>query len=178
MNIRVDLSPLKELVTGYDLIILSDGSGCKWGYSIGWASILIERERFENKLLWGSSSEGTVNVAELIPFMMALRYHFYKTLKGKKTKATLKTLCISDSEHTVNQGNRLSKRTIHQDLWAAIDFFESIGYQIDWYWIDRCSNYPAELVDAIAGFCNQTCKTTISRYGKTSPKVKVEVLDD
>jgi ribonuclease HI len=125
----------------YDLELVCDGSGTvhnePCGYSCKATSSIYKGGTVTH---FGGFSAGTNNFAELIPFVHALGYDFSvrpKSFVNNKLKEEAAVLCISDSELTVKQGNRKYHRNANKALWAAIDEYERLGYNLTWHHVLR-----------------------------------------
>lgn len=135
-------------ITRWDILVVNDGSGQTWKHPAGWAAMLITREGMRQWLL-GRMNVGTNNVAEIMPTLHALRYDFYGTNGGK----LLVSRCvhvISDSQITVNVGNKLWQPHANGDLWASLNYFRDVGYEIHFHHIDRNSNPLHAEVDRLS----------------------------
>lgn len=128
-------------IASYDLLLVGDGSGSKWGYPVGWACVAILPNTLERKLFYGGCSDATVNFAELMAYMAPLTWFAAQVAERKKTEGTriYDIHILTDSSYTANEGEKLSAITMHKNtaLWAAFSFLEHRGLRLHWHWIRR-----------------------------------------
>ena len=109
----------------WDIAIFGDGSGVGWDNPIGWSCALVDRRKSFCKTLGGMWSNGTIGIAELIPYIQAIYWYNcnvgYQLIKDGRTPLVIRI--ISDSKSTVDQGNDPSQRKALLPLWCA---FESL----------------------------------------------------
>lgn len=143
---------LEQLATtlnlDFDLLLVGDGSGTVLDMPCGWACIAYDRVRNQVTVHRGASSCGTTNFAELMPYVQAL-WHYHRN--QPPLEAVVEVAIISDSEVTVHCGNRRYARRANGCLWAAMEYFEAIGYFINWWHIPRNSNNWSAHADTLAG---------------------------
>lgn len=136
----------------FDLLLIGDGSGTVFNKACGWACVSWNRLTEDIEMHNGSSSCGTNNFAELIPYVQAL-WHFDQcfrqlALPGQKAKIEI----VSDSEVTVRCGNGIYARKGNACLWSAIEWFERSGiYNIHWNHVHRNTNRFSKRCDWLAG---------------------------
>lgn len=128
----------------YGAIVVTDGSGTRWGEPTGSAAV-IKRPKFKDHLLLGRASSGTSQTAELDAVLLALRYLHAK--KAHLTKGGCKVLFVTDS--TLVEKNLLSvakdpvklyNSSAHPDSAAALLAFARRGFQYVVEQIGRNSN--------------------------------------
>lgn len=139
--------------TAWDVICIADGSGSSWGRGAGWSVILICKDGRRHEIS-GGISDGTVNFAELFGFVHALRYHF-NCMRSNKRKYKHTAHLITDSLVTAKCGMGIYKRKKNKDVWAAIDYFESVGYELNWHWIERNSIRGHTITDKRSRRCRE-----------------------
>lgn len=108
-----------KLRSKWDAIVLSDGSGSKYPYAIGYASTLITRTPEESREFYGGMSQGTVNVAELLAVWQPLLW-----LENQNVAVQTpgyRVVIFSDSEYTVQLINSMQPgRVVHPSRNASI----------------------------------------------------------
>lgn len=137
----------------WDLLVIGDGSG--QGYvrkdgtdsPIGSASVSIDRQSGLRHAIISGVSCGTVNQAEALCTLDALRYDLYKVHSGR-LPGSRRVVIFSDSEVTVKTGNGIYRPSFNPDIWASFDWFRQQGYQLTWFFVERNSNPLAVAIDA------------------------------
>lgn len=145
-------------VAGWDLILIGDGSGSGATQPCGWAVAIIDRLTSLRRLLVGGQNMGSISIAELWPYIMALD-HFDSVMRGPAHRKDLRqpfslnVHIFTDSSYIANSGQRASGRNKHGALWAATDYFERSGYNLTWHWLERGRDTPFllhKLMDELA----------------------------
>lgn len=148
MIVMVNENTLKILAEqmggGFGLVLVADGSGSSLGEPCGWCCLSYSPGGALKTLLGGGSC-GTNNLAELEPFVQGL--YEYHAGGGDPCRVLL----VSDSEVTVRCGMRRYARRANGHLWAAVDYFESEGFSLEWRHVKRNSNPASSACDAAAG---------------------------
>lgn len=141
------LTALKIKDEDWDAIVIGDGSGSRWGYPGGWATILFDKDTKFYKVLYGAVSDTTVNVCELVPYIFTM--HWYsraigKTLQHKIMKESdyisprpVNIHIVTDCDIIAEQGNRRANREVNMPYWKALDDFERQNYNLVFHWIPR-----------------------------------------
>lgn len=125
----------------HDFLLIGDGSGSKVEQpSASFVTILNNNFEVVNQIL-SYTSIGTNNFAELHPYVLALYY-----IGCDPTNTNKKIVIISDSEITVQCGNKQYERKANLFLWRSIEHYENI-FDIKWIWQPRNSNYYLEKAD-------------------------------
>ena len=97
----------------------------------------------------GGASTGTVNYAELEPYLHALRRDLYDRHAGKLPRDRVRrVVVVSDSEVTVRTGNGEYRPSFNPDMWATLEFFRAAGYQVRFFWTPRNKNPMHSALDA------------------------------
>lgn len=135
-------------VRDFDLMLAGDASGNTADRPCGFACVAYDRRAGMSIVHRGGFNHGTVNMAELMPYVHAL-WFFVST--NKKFDVPCRVLIVSDSEVTVRQGTRQYVRNGNACFWAAIDWFEKIGFQFEWRHVYRNTNPMNAHCDEIAG---------------------------
>lgn len=135
-------------VSPYRYTIIADGSGSTWGKPCGFGCLILEGNNIL-KYLGGNFTNGTNNFVELFPFIFALNYidstNHISLLDGRG-----KVLCVSDSQITVNCGNRNFSRNTNKFLWNLLDNFENAGYSLSFQWQPRGFCELHKLIDLLS----------------------------
>lgn len=61
--------------TNWDVVLVGDGSGTDWEHPTAYAVVIIDRLTRRRELLMGGLSQGSVQLAELLPTLHALSWH-------------------------------------------------------------------------------------------------------
>lgn len=130
-------------ITKWDLILIGDGSGNKWGYPCGWAVTAIERNSRDRKVFYGAMSSGTVNFAEMMAYLQPLTWYMNETKSqragdGRVKRSTRRIHIITDSAYCRNRGDSrdLAKYT-NKVLWGVFELIQRQGFQLEWHWEKR-----------------------------------------
>jgi ribonuclease HI len=158
-------SELRKLsLPASDLYLLGDGSGTTADKPCGWSVFMFIELTQVVINLGGSTTHGTNNFAELMPYVHALWLYENSRPPGRETRVCI----VSDSEVTVRCGNRVYGRKANAALWAAIDWFEASGYRLTWRHVPRNSNSLNAAADGAAGrFRVMTAKTILEERERT-----------
>ena len=148
---------LKEYeITNWDLILIGDGSGNMWDAPVGWSCILIDRNTDKKEKFVGGSSKGTIGMAELMPYVVALNW-YNETCRQDSSEHDV--YIFTDSKSTADCGNKVSNRKKNCTMWQMIDWFESQGYCIQWIHINRNTCYEHGIADQWASNGREFSKT-------------------
>jgi len=132
---QVDLSLVRtaeELVTaygianptGWDALVIGDGSGTTNERACGWGAVLLERTEPDQKVFSGSLSNGTNNMAELLAILQPLM-DLTARKRGSKSGGLLVHV-FSDSSYVVDGLNKptsvllASTAAANRELWLAL----------------------------------------------------------
>ena len=152
---------LARLLTDYnvgkwDLIMIGDGSGSGADRACGWSVAIIDRLTGLRRMLAGAQNLGSITIAEVVPYIMALDYFniVMRTPQHRTNMAlpfSLDVHIFTDSSHTANAGKGLHTRVKHGGLWASIAYFEEHGYKLTWHWFERDNPFKLhKLMDEMA----------------------------
>jgi ribonuclease HI len=128
-------------IVDWDLILIGDGSGSKWGLPVGWAVTAIAKTKMEREVFYGAMNNATVNIAETMAYLQPLLWYLRRVADERKKGGTTRehvVHIITDSEYVKNVGKRghLDFST-NQPLWGVFEFVKRQSIQINWYWAKR-----------------------------------------
>lgn len=130
-------------------VIVSDGSGCQASHPFGWFAAIYSWRSRKIKQLSGGGTNGTNNLAEVMPFLHSL---WYLESRYPNPEEKRQVLCVSDSLITCQIGNAKQIPRSNVCLWAGINELEKRGlYYLTWKHVPRNSNPINKLADKIAG---------------------------
>jgi ribonuclease HI len=143
-----DLLTLAQIPVDWNVIIAGDGSGSRYGYPGGWAAVIFDRESGFRKLLQGCTSDTTVNIMELSPYIYAMLWYTRgpgKALHIKIKAATpvgiaprlINVHVVTDCKIIADQGNNTVERETNLPLWRTIEAYERLGYKMYWHHVER-----------------------------------------
>jgi ribonuclease HI len=130
-------------IDDWDLLLVGDGSGSRWGYQMGWACVAMERDSFDRRVFYGGANDGTVNFAEMMAYLAPLAWYLNKVTIGRredKTAYSVKNVhIITDSEHVETKGNAAASVTSPANtvLWAAFELINRQGIRLHWHHVKR-----------------------------------------
>ena len=145
MSLKISPETFKKLpfnLDDYDYVVVGDGSGSTIETSATFGCFCLDVARESIIEIEGYVSKGTVNQSEIAPILSLLNY-----LESSKIAPPLKILVISDSEVTVNCGNKKWQINHNKVLWGCIEYYRLIGFSIDFKWLPRNSNDLMKLAD-------------------------------
>lgn len=145
-------------ITVWDVLLIGDGSGNGHEFPCGWASVLIDRETRNRKTFYGAMNQGSINLAEMMPYLQGLSwYHNTHGHDRLKIRTPQVVHVVTDSQVTALHGNNTSHgheqlpKIGHRALWAAMRDLCSVGYRIQYHWAERSHVNMNYLADLIAG---------------------------
>ena len=142
----------KVKVDDFHVMMVSDGSGNLHNKPCGWWCGFYYKPLQKTKEYYGGCNAGSVNYAELSPFLHTL-YVFHSALVKVNLLNSVdewKILLISDSEVTVKCGNKEYQRKSNLPLWAQIDWYAQNGFDLNWKWVKRNTNPVSLKADTIS----------------------------
>jgi len=144
----------------WDILIIGDGSGTGWKDACGWAGILIDRAYHMRLLVDGAQNLGSINLAEMMPYLMGLiNYHEQQGKRQLKMRSPLQVHIITDSQVTCYHGIAAAKpeeplpKVSHRALWAGMRELGRMGYRIHYHWAERSTsmlNWASDLIAYLA----------------------------
>lgn len=127
----------------WDLLLVGDGSGVGWKDACGWATVMVDRRILDPQLFVGGASHGSITLAEQIPYLHALLYHYNRGGKDQiKAAGPIQVHIVTDSQVTAANGNAASNPsealpTACSPLWAAWRDLNARGYLCTFHWRGR-----------------------------------------
>lgn len=115
----------------WDYLLIGDGSGTTWQNNIGWCSSLFSKDNEINHFFGGQNS-GTNIIAEMLAYVAPLLW-----LKEQHKKTSLSVHIITDCELISQQGNNITQRKSHKELWNLFDAIVRNGIFLTWHWYRR-----------------------------------------
>lgn len=173
-------------ITQWDVLIVGDGSGLGWDKACGWAGVLIDKAAGARMLGFGAMFPGTVTLGELFPYLHTLLWYTGKDGPGKQRRAELAARhgrnvhihVVTDSQTIATSGNNPGSRQAHKPLWAAMDVFPQMGYQIFYHHIPREVVDLNFFVDAVSKAARIGLQDTVARAVKQLQKDVPGLPDD
>lgn len=128
------------------MILAGDGSGSGWGLPIGWACTLIERASGGRKRFYGGMNDGTIAVAELVPYVQAMSwYAAHRKGKAGDLPPICRVLVVTDHQAIETEGKALASGAkslvdvSNRCYWAALLSFERDGFAFDYKHVERAT---------------------------------------
>ncbi len=144
--------PVGQLITslgihpsGWDALIIGDGSGTGWGKGCGWSAVLLDHYTNLRQFFNGAVSNGTSHIAELSAYVYALMWYSNGPGKDRLAAGTHRVgdarrvviHIVTDNQIVANAGNGACRRDAGRELWAAINEIVRQGYHLQWHWRKR-----------------------------------------
>lgn len=154
---------LQQILERFDirdcqLLLVGDGSGNSWNACCGWATTMIEMVSRERWLFYGAMSAGSINLAELAPYVQALSWYHQDRGKNKihELGRPIRVNVITDSEVVATQGKQTADfdqplPKANSPQWAAMRQFARLGYQLHWHHEGRSQTVLNWAADLLAG---------------------------
>lgn len=138
----------------WDVLILGDGSGSKWGHAVGFASVMFDRRTRGFKRWFGALNDGTVNLAEIMAYMAPLTFLSTQALDAKESGMRFKVIRVhifTDSQYCRDTGTRgCSMQGKNGLLWECLKSVNRVGVIPHWHWIRRETSPFNSLVDRLS----------------------------
>jgi len=129
-------------ITDWDWLIFGDGSGSNWNRECGWGSVSVERQTGERLVWWGFANRGSVNVAEVMAYLLPLEWlanrEQERVKAGKNRRRALQIHVVTDSQYVQGTGevnNPLVEK--NGTLWERFDSLARRGLILNWHWLRR-----------------------------------------
>ena len=153
--------------------LFTDGSA--HGTGVGaWSALIVVPATEIKELLYGVSSDTTINRCELMPITEGLGW-IVRNIAGRKKGIRVKV--ISDSETTVRIMGGDYEPSANPDLWAAYNaVVAEASIDVTPVWRDRNSHPYMELVDMV---CYSLRKVSLNHAEVVKDlKINVESMED
>ena len=137
----------------FDVLLIGDGSGSKFGHSAGWACVSILRQSWEPRLWAGACNDGTNNLAELAAFLFPLGYFISQK---RPAGEVLRIHIVTDSEVTARNGQQTTKGVCpafgtSQGLWWRwIAEAREHGVLLTWHHRPRATLWLNSFADTVS----------------------------
>jgi len=144
-------------IPDWDVLLVGDGSGVGWEHPVGCAAVLIDRVSGQRKMFAAGLNTGTISIAEMLPYVLALNWYVSNHGPHKQRIAAavpgkpLQIHIVTDSEYVANAGNFPVQRKAHRPIWAAFNAVASMGYAITFHHIGRNRVDLNSWADVVAG---------------------------
>lgn len=152
-------------IANWDLLLVGDGSGSGWAQGCGWATTLVDNQTRERWQFVGGMNMGSINLAELMPYLHALTW--YHANVGKQRIASigrpLVVHIITDSQVIAAQGQQAAELSqslpkVQEAQWAAMRQLAHMGYLLHYHWIERCTTALNWAADLLAGMSRRAVR--------------------
>jgi hypothetical protein len=122
----------------WDILLVGDGSGSFRLQPCGWGCVSLERATLERKLWYGACNAGTVNMAEMLAYLMPLTY-FAANRVAANVYETSHVHIITDSAYLEKMSPGSQKRigNANQGLLQIFRQFDQSGLELHWHWAER-----------------------------------------
>jgi len=165
------LDKLVEAVQGpedWDVLIYGDGSGSTRPNPIGWGTVLICRHNGLIHVENGAHSNGTVYLAEMMPYLLALDW-YKAVIAPELPSVSQKVVIVTDNLSLAQTGSKLATGKIHLDsiehhtaIWAGLDYLSRDGLEISYYHARRETHAGNMLADVISKYSRFAIETVMS----------------
>ena len=156
-----DRKALRKLLTqfkvadgSWDVLILGDGSGSKWGHAVGFASVMFDRRTRVFRRFYGGLNDGTVNLAEIMAYMAPLTFLSTQALDAKESGMRFKAVSVqifTDSQYCRDVGTKgCTMQGKNGLLWECLKSVHRVGVVPHWHWIRRETSPFNSLVDRLS----------------------------
>ncbi len=142
---------------------------------VGWGGVLLDRKARGRMRFYGGMSSGTVYVAEIQPYIQALRWYAERRSRllnaarsgasSVAPPAVVRVHIVTDSSALAADGNALADGTkgVRQMVanradWAALETFAWEGFVLRFHWIPRASAALNCWADGMARNCFEAMK--------------------
>lgn len=138
----------------WDVLLLGDGSGSKWGHAVGFGSVMFDRRNGRHRTWHGALNDGTVNLAEIMAYMAPLTFLATQALDAKEAGMRLKVVNVhifTDSQYCRDTGKKgCSMQGKNNLLWECLKSVNRVGVIPHWHWIRRETSPLNSLVDRLS----------------------------
>jgi hypothetical protein len=156
-------------IADWDVILSGDGSGSGWDLGCGWGCVLIDRESRGRQEFHGGMNFGTVDIAELMPYVQAMAWYAERRRRairlGRHVPDVVRVRIVTDHKSLADDGNAIARGTkslwdcANSAFWAALLSFERAGFAFGYRWIPRASAALNCYVDEVSKAAYRAMKT-------------------
>lgn len=145
----------KTEIDDFDLLLVGDGSGSKWGQGAGWASVAVLPDRLEREVFYGACNNATVNFAELAAYLAPISW-FVSKVKSEDLRPRRGGLfeihVITDSQYAQTKGGKPAFMSVTHNflLVAGYQVLGHKGFNVTWHWLERDTSDLNKLVDELS----------------------------
>lgn len=138
----------------WDILLVGDGSGSYELRPCGWGCVSLERSNLERRVWYGACNAGTVNLAEMLAYLMPLTYFAAQRTAGNVYE-TANVHIITDSTYLEKMapGSQQRRGQANQGLMQVFRQFDQSGLALHWHWAERESvelNVVADILSKAA----------------------------
>lgn len=161
----------------WDLLLVGDGSGSKWGYGIGWGCVSIEKHHEEEPRVWfGAANNGTVNLAEMFAYIPPLTWYAAQVAHERRHYVGLpmhrRVHILTDSQYCQGMGSTCDALIkANGPLWQIFRIFQRDGIFLHWHWRQRDDVALNVYADALS-------KAARIKFAAANPQKAVEQSPD
>lgn len=130
---------------------------------MGWACVLLEHDAMERKVFYGAANDGTINIGELLAYLVPLTWYANKVFderKKSKRNDVRHVHIITDSQYAQSRGELGGIPVANSSLFYAFAFFNRLGIQLHWHWVERETVELNRYVDGLSKAARLMFKTT------------------
>lgn len=135
-------------------LLVGDGSGSKTDSPFGWASCLVERQTGGRQLFYGGLSCGTINIAELLPYVHALDWYEINIAGSRPSTRGYRNVHILTDSQTVarwiNRANAGQSHHYFRPYIVMLEGFRKLGYAMHAHWIERQTSLLHNVTDLVS----------------------------
>ena len=148
-------------IAQWDVVLVGDGSGNTWNAPCGWSAVLLDRQTRGRRVFFGAANTGSINFAELMPYLQALAWYDNNYGSDRIRKVgILQVHVITDSQVIATEGNRVfagerlpRSRAL---VWGSMTALRTCGYAIQFHWAPRATLGLNWMADCLAGLSRRT----------------------
>lgn len=148
-----------------DVLLIGDGSGSRWGRGAGWACVLLEVQTGVHKFFSGALNNGTVSVAEILPYLHSLLWYEAESTQRLRRRVHI----VTDSQYAQAIGARKSRAGVkkHRLLWQYFDWLSRARFEFTWHWRARDSS----VLNQFADWAGREARLALEAERKNAAKV-------
>lgn len=173
---------LQELgIRDWDLLLVGDGSGSMPEEPFGWACCLIEKSSGGRQIFYGGLSSGTINLAELLPYVHALDWYERHIVDGRPSPRGYRSVhVVSDSNTVVTWINQVNQGKLPKKLrpiMCMLAGFRDLGYSLNAHWIQRQTLLLNNAMDLLAVKSRLGITEGMKKAGQCLTGVDINMLE-